>query len=146
VLPFVSELKRSHDIGYFSIGGGMGIVYQDALASGRAEWWERRDQAQRPITPESYGAALTPLLEPLGLKILLEHGRFMVGNAGILLTRVEYLKRASGMKGITKLSRSIAILHAGPWSRMSWDRFAKAVIVLRMIISCRRSAKVRRWL
>lgn len=96
VLPFVSELKRSHDIGYFSIGGGMGIVYQDALASGRAEWWERRDQAQRPITPESYGAALTPLLEPLGLKILLEHGRFMVGNAGILLTQVEYLKRASG--------------------------------------------------
>ncbi|HEY1107821.1 MAG TPA: diaminopimelate decarboxylase, partial [Opitutaceae bacterium] len=33
---------------------------------------------------------------PLGLKILLEHGRFMVGNAGILLSRVEHLKRGAG--------------------------------------------------
>jgi diaminopimelate decarboxylase len=36
------------------------------------------------------------LLAPLGLKILLEPGRFLVGNAGVLLTRVEYLKRGSG--------------------------------------------------
>jgi diaminopimelate decarboxylase len=34
-----------------------------------------------------------PLLQPLGLKILLEPGRFIVGNAGILVTRVEYVKR-----------------------------------------------------
>jgi diaminopimelate decarboxylase len=37
-----------------------------------------------------------PLLEPLGLKILLEPGRFLVGNAGVLLSRVEYLKRGQG--------------------------------------------------
>ena len=37
-----------------------------------------------------------PLLKPLGLKILLEHGRFMVGNAGVLLARVEHLKRGAG--------------------------------------------------
>ena len=34
-----------------------------------------------------------PLLQPLGLKILIEPGRFIVGNAGILVTRVEYVKR-----------------------------------------------------
>jgi diaminopimelate decarboxylase len=39
---------------------------------------------------------MVPLLKPLGLKILLEHGRFMVGNAGVLLTRVEHLKRGAG--------------------------------------------------
>jgi hypothetical protein len=36
---------------------------------------------------------LVPLLQPLGLKILLEPGRFISGNAGILVTRVEYVKR-----------------------------------------------------
>jgi diaminopimelate decarboxylase len=96
VAPFVAELKARHGIQYFSIGGGMGIVYRDALASGQAAWWDAQPADQRPLTPEAYGAALTPLLQPLGLTILLEHGRFMVGNAGVLLTRVEHLKRGAG--------------------------------------------------
>ena len=45
------------------------------------------------MTPEKYAARLLPLLHPLGLKILLEPGRFISGNAGILITRVEYVKR-----------------------------------------------------
>lgn len=94
--PFVAELKANYGISYFSIGGGMGIVYKDALASGQKTWWDALPAAQRPLTPEAYGEALTPLLAPLGLKILLEHGRFMVGNAGVLLTRVEHLKRGAG--------------------------------------------------
>jgi diaminopimelate decarboxylase len=96
VAPFVAELKAKHGIKYFSIGGGMGIVYKDALASGQPAWWDAQPADQRPLTPEVYGAALTPLLQPLGLKILLEHGRFMVGNAGVLLARVEHLKRGAG--------------------------------------------------
>ena len=96
VAPFVAELKVHYGIEYFSIGGGMGIVYRDALASGQAAWWDAQPADQRPLTPEVYGAALTPLLAPLGLKILLEHGRYMVGNAGVLLTRVEHLKRGAG--------------------------------------------------
>jgi diaminopimelate decarboxylase len=96
VAPFVADLKARYGITYFSIGGGMGIVYQDALASGPAAWWDAQPVEQRPLTPEVYGAALTPLLKPLGLKILLEHGRFMVGNAGVLLSRVEHLKRGAG--------------------------------------------------
>jgi diaminopimelate decarboxylase len=96
VTPFVAELKATYGITYFSIGGGMGIVYKDALASGQQGWWDAQPSDQRPLTPESYGEALTPLLAPLGLKILLEHGRFMVGNAGVLLARVEHLKRGAG--------------------------------------------------
>ena len=96
VAPFVADLKARYGITYFSIGGGMGIVYKDALASGPAAWWDAQPVEQRPLTPEVYGAALTPLLKPLGLKILLEHGRFMVGNAGVLLSRVEHLKRGAG--------------------------------------------------
>ena len=95
VAPFAAELKQRYGIKYFSIGGGMGIIYRDALASGAAQWWESQPADQRPLTPESYGAALVPLLRPLGLKILLEHGRFMVGNAGALLARVEHLKRGA---------------------------------------------------
>ena len=41
----------------------------------------------------TFASRLVPLLEPLGLKILVEPGRFIVGNAGILVTRVEYVKR-----------------------------------------------------
>jgi len=96
VAPFAAELKAKYGITHFSIGGGIGIVYRDALASGQAAWWEALPEAQRPLTPETYGAALVPLLKPLGLKIVLEPGRFLVGNAGVLLTRVEYLKRGNG--------------------------------------------------
>jgi len=95
VAPFVAELKASYGISYFSIGGGMGIVYKDSLASGQPGWWDALPPEQRPLTPEVYGEALTPLLQPLGLKIVLEHGRFMVGNAGVLLSKVEHLKRGA---------------------------------------------------
>jgi diaminopimelate decarboxylase len=96
VAPFAAELKAKYGITYFSVGGGIGIVYRDALASGAPAWWDAQPEGKRPITPEVYGAALVPLLKPLGLKILLEPGRFMVGNAGVLLARVEHLKRGAG--------------------------------------------------
>lgn len=96
LVPFVTELKVKFGITYFSIGGGIGIVYRDALASGQKAWWDAQPEETRPITPEAYGVALIGLLKPLGLKILLEPGRFMVGNAGVLLARVEYLKRGHG--------------------------------------------------
>ncbi|MBT5903095.1 MAG: diaminopimelate decarboxylase [Opitutaceae bacterium] len=95
VVPFVAKLQENHALEYFSIGGGIGIIYEDALASGSKDWWDAFPEDERPLTPESYGAVLTPLLQPLGLKILLEPGRFLVGNAGVLLSRVEYLKRGA---------------------------------------------------
>ncbi|TAG31422.1 MAG: diaminopimelate decarboxylase, partial [Verrucomicrobia bacterium] len=91
--PFVAELKAKYGITYWSIGGGIGIVYKEALASGQPDWWAAHSET---ITPEAYGAALKPIVESLGLKIVLEPGRYMVGNAGVLLTRAEYLKRGKG--------------------------------------------------
>ena len=92
VLPLVTRLKQKYGLEFFSLGGGLGIVYQPALASGAAAWW-RSAAARRIITPQKYAARLLPLLKPLGLRILIEPGRFISGNAGILLTRVEYVKR-----------------------------------------------------
>jgi len=96
IAPLARELKTRHGIEYLSIGGGIGITYKDALASGARDWWDAQPAATRPLTPEAYGVALAPLLKPLGLKILLEPGRYLVGNAGVLLARVEYLKRGQG--------------------------------------------------
>ena len=92
VLPLVNQLKAAHGLEFFSIGGGLGIVYDPALASGTPEWW-RSAAAKKVLTPATYAARLVPLLKPLGLKILIEPGRFISGNAGILVTRVEYVKR-----------------------------------------------------
>jgi diaminopimelate decarboxylase len=92
VLPLVRRLTERHGLEFFSIGGGLGIVYQPALASGATGWW-KMPAARNILTPAGYAARLVPLLQPLGLKILLEPGRFISGNAGILVTRVEYLKR-----------------------------------------------------
>jgi len=92
VLPLARKLAERYNLEFFSIGGGLGIVYQPALASGAAAWW-KSSVAKNILTPEKYAAHLVPLLEPLGLKILVEPGRFIVGNAGILVTRVEYVKR-----------------------------------------------------
>src|ERR1043165_5144735 len=96
VAPFAADLKARFGITYFSICGGMGIIYKDALASGQQSWWDPQPADKRPLTPQAYGASLVQLLQPLGLKILLEHGRFMVGNSGVLISRVEHLKRGAG--------------------------------------------------
>ncbi len=92
VLPLVTRLKERHGLEFFSLGGGLGIVYQPALASGSAAWWQSAE-GRRMLTPQKYAARLLPLLKPLGLRILLEPGRFISGSAGILVTRVEYVKR-----------------------------------------------------
>jgi diaminopimelate decarboxylase len=92
VLPLVTRLKERHGLEFFSLGGGLGIVYQPALASGSAAWWKSA-QGRRMLTPQKYASRLLPLLKPLGLRILIEPGRFISGSAGILVTRVEYVKR-----------------------------------------------------
>lgn len=97
VAPLAAQLKADYGIEFFSIGGGIGIVYDQALESGSREWWESQSDESRPLTPREYAEAIIPVLEPLGLKILLEPGRFIAGNAGVLLTRCLYEK-----KGTTK--------------------------------------------
>ena len=92
VSPLVKKLKANHKIEFFSIGGGIGIIYEDALASGKKEWWDNQDPENKPLTVEEYAKELVPILSPLDIKILLEPGRFMVGNAGTLITKVLYKK------------------------------------------------------
>ena len=92
MLPLVCQLKVLHGLEYFSIGGGVGIVYDPSLASGSTDWWHK-PAADGLLTLEAYSEAVVPKLKALGLKILVEPGRYMVGNAGVLLARVQYVKR-----------------------------------------------------
>ena len=95
VTPLVVELKARHGIEFWSIGGGIGIIYKHSLESGAINWWEKQPIDERPLTIERYGKELVPRLKDLGLKILLEPGRYVVGNAGVLLTKCLYEKRGS---------------------------------------------------
>ena len=94
--PLVSELKTKYAIEFFSVGGGLGIAYESSVASGSGDWWT--SQRSRPLTIQQYVDAILPPLTRLGLRILLEPGRLLVGNAGILLTRVRYIKETARKK------------------------------------------------
>ncbi|MEM9444773.1 MAG: diaminopimelate decarboxylase [Verrucomicrobiota bacterium] len=91
MIPMVKRLRDQYGIEFFDIGGGIGIVYDPALESGSDQWWQ--NQNEPPMTPETYANVLVPLLKPLGLKIMIEPGRFIAGNAGILVSEVVYIKR-----------------------------------------------------
>ncbi len=75
----VEELdRRGIRIRYLDLGGGLGITY---------------DQ-ETPPHPREYGQALIKKLEGLDVTLILEPGRVIVGNAGILVTRVYYTKES----------------------------------------------------
>ena len=78
LLPLIDKLA-AHGIGlqHIDLGGGVGIVYQNE---------ETPDLA-------AYAAAVQKLLGGRSLKLILEPGRSLVGNAGALLTRVEFVKQ-----------------------------------------------------
>jgi diaminopimelate decarboxylase len=105
VAPTVRDLKSKYGIKFFSIGGGLGIVYESSFESGAKEWWDAtptRSRSKNKITlsiQQYVDAILLPLRE-LELRILLEPGRLLVGNAGVLLTRIRYIKQ-SGEKKFT---------------------------------------------
>jgi diaminopimelate decarboxylase len=96
VAPLVRELKSRYGIQFFSIGGGMGIIYRRALESGSGKWWHEHGGEPSAFSVRDYANAILPPLRRLDLRILIEPGRFLVGNAGVLLTRVRYIK--SGAK------------------------------------------------
>jgi diaminopimelate decarboxylase len=92
VVPLAKTLSARYGFEFFSIGGGLGIMYKSALESAGPDWWQS-PHARNILTPRRYAETLVPLLQPLALRILVEPGRFIVGNAGILVTRVEYVKK-----------------------------------------------------
>ncbi|HWY50606.1 MAG TPA: diaminopimelate decarboxylase [Chthoniobacterales bacterium] len=105
VAPLVRGLISKHGIKFFSIGGGMGIIYRHALESGAGKWWHEHDGEPSAFSVRDYANAIVPSLRDLGVRVLIEPGRFLVGNAGVLLTRVRYIKK-SGQK-------TFAIVDAG---------------------------------
>ncbi|HEY3302576.1 MAG TPA: diaminopimelate decarboxylase [Candidatus Binatia bacterium] len=74
--------KEGANIRYLDLGGGLGIRYKD----------------EEPPRPEEYAAALIKGLEGLDVTLILEPGRVIVGNAGILVTEVLYLKETDEKK------------------------------------------------
>ncbi|MEK6583577.1 MAG: diaminopimelate decarboxylase [Nitrospirota bacterium] len=77
ILDLVKKLKESGiDIKYIDAGGGLGIRYKD----------------EEPPHPGELGKALLPLIKDAGCTLIFEPGRVLAGNAGILVTRVLYLK------------------------------------------------------
>jgi diaminopimelate decarboxylase len=67
-----------HDIRHVDVGGGLGIPY-------------RADNNPPPL-PDAYAAIVRKRIAPLGLKVMFEPGRLLVGNAGILVAEVIYMK------------------------------------------------------
>jgi len=98
VAPLVRELKSKYAIKFFSIGGGMGIIYRRALESGPGKWWHDHGGEASAFSVRDYADAILPPLRELGIRILVEPGRFLVGNAGVLLTRVLHVKQSGGKK------------------------------------------------
>ena len=79
----VGEMKKEGArIRYLDLGGGLGIHYHD----------------ETPPLPEDYAKAIIKGLEGLDITLILEPGRVIVGNAGILLTEVQYIKETDTKK------------------------------------------------
>ena len=74
--------KEGAEIRYLDLGGGLGINYHD----------------ETPPLPDEYAAAIIRGLEGLDVTLILEPGRVIVGNAGVLLTEVQYLKETDTKK------------------------------------------------
>lgn len=115
VAPLVNKLKSKYHIEFFSIGGGMGIIYRRALESGSGKWWHDHGGEPSAFSIRDYANAILPPLRELNIRILVEPGRFLIGNAGVLLTRVRYIKSASGRirHGEKSGAKKFAIVDAG---------------------------------
>ena len=98
LVPLVRKLKTQYRIEFFSIGGGFGIIYRRALESGSGKWWHAHDGEPSAFSVRDYAEAIVPPLRELGVRVLVEPGRFLVGNAGVLLTRVLYVKDTAAKK------------------------------------------------
>ncbi|MEL0027969.1 MAG: diaminopimelate decarboxylase [Perlucidibaca sp.] len=77
VLAMIDQLAAAGiALAHIDIGGGLGVCYRD----------------ETPPTPAEYAAVLLPRLKARGLKVYMEPGRAISATAGVLLTRVEFLK------------------------------------------------------
>lgn len=90
VLLLVDELEKLDiQLDHLDLGGGLGVRYKD----------------ETPPSPQEYVSALVAKLSQRNLKLILEPGRALAANSGILVTRVEYLKESS--------AKNFALVDAG---------------------------------
>jgi diaminopimelate decarboxylase len=97
VLQLLSQLRSdgARDLRYLDIGGGLAVTYD----------------AEEPTDLTRFAEIVVPAVRATGLQLIVEPGRFMVGNAGVLLSRVLYRKRSGGKEllvvdaGMTDLLR-----------------------------------------
>ena len=82
LLQLKAEIEEAGatELEYLDIGGGLAVSYD----------------TEHPIDVEAFGRVVEKLVGPTGLKVIVEPGRFLVGNAGAMLTRVLYRKRSGG--------------------------------------------------
>ena len=85
VLDLAHDLKREGlPLEFIDLGGGFGISYT----------------GEEGISPAEFAEVVVPEIQQMGLKLVVEPGRFIVGHAGILVTRVLYLKEGGGKRFI----------------------------------------------
>jgi diaminopimelate decarboxylase len=97
VLELLSQLRAdgARELEYLDIGGGLAVTYD----------------AEEPTDLTQFAQIVVPAVKATGLQLIVEPGRFMVGNAGALLSRVLYRKRSGGKElvvvdaGMTDLLR-----------------------------------------
>ncbi|MBF0478184.1 MAG: diaminopimelate decarboxylase [Candidatus Omnitrophica bacterium] len=116
VAVFIEELKADGiALEYFDIGGGFGIVYNE----------------EDPFCVQDFADSIIPVLKKTGLKIIMEPGRFICGNAGILVTQALYIKDNgvkkflivdSGMNDLVRPSMYDAYHEIIPLRKMSWKK------------------------
>lgn len=80
-LALIEQLrKQGHRIEYLNMGGGFGIHYRK----------------QEALPADAFAEVIVPAVKASGCKLILEPGRFVVGNAGLLVSRVIYTKESGG--------------------------------------------------
>jgi len=90
IVRFIKALKKANiKINYLNIGGGLGIVYRE----------------EKPQTAASFAKNISSFLKQTNAKIILEPGRFIAGNSGVLVTKVLYVKETP--------SKNFVIIDAG---------------------------------
>ena len=82
LLQLKAEIEEAGatELKYLDIGGGLAVSYD----------------SEHPVDVDAFGAVVKKLVGPTGLELIVEPGRFLVGNAGALVTRVLYRKRSGG--------------------------------------------------
>lgn len=97
LLALCEQLRKAgaKDLEYLDIGGGLGVRYD----------------TEEPPNLDAFSKSVVPLVKQAGLKLIMEPGRFIIGNAGVLVSKVLYRKHSGGKEymvadaGMTELLR-----------------------------------------